>query len=488
MMQRWCAMYYDYNCNFQNCYETSFGPNEMIQLIRGIQGSKCIIPSDINKMKIFLQVYRNDESPNVLKAKCYIYDLLEGLSIDTLNNILDICYPFPKWLRDSQRQCPKKLLWTGLLLYLYGNNNLVYLGEGSEAAVWADMQGTVYKVYYNEIDWIFPIMNDQFPRYEKDSVRAVAKRITALASADPRKKSALCKYLDLPGSYDHLAIFTSKLALTDYEVTEESRNISEARGKALSISSFISYAKNIVKPLLQLHNKKFSHNDLKLDNLLFIPKDEKRLKEKYGPPDMLDMLASRESVFWDNDRKREVNPYKAVISDFGGVTYLPYEYGNNESPLFTHAYLAPNDPVCRLVEEKRLIPYSNKQKMQANMRDTYACGQTLLLLLLGFSDHELSGNALQEIKDTIQYDSAKEREKLKSKLWNEYLSEWYNEKNKVMDLLDLIFSMMNTDPSKRPSWQSILKKLNKIQESNYDNPEVDYEAPHDNLSKKKILR
>ena len=453
-----------------------------MQLIYNIQNSGSdslvITKYDIIDIKNFLCNYRDDESPDVFKAKRAIYNFISKLQfVDPTfgtNQIL------PEWVYrqnpSTSLSCPEELLWTGFLLHLYGNDNLVYLAKGSESVVWADTKkGIVYKVYYNEIE---------FSEDKKDSTRAKIKRITAIVSANSEKKSALRKYLDLPTSYDHLAIFTSRLALTDYEVTGESEKIILKRGNTLPVSSFISYAKNVVKPLLELHDKKFSHNDLKLENLLFIPKDEKKLKEKYGAPDT---IGGGGSIFWDNDHKREVNPYRAVISDFGSLNYLPYEYNKNyESTLSTPTYLAPRDPVWQEISRNSPVPcppvpYSNEQKAQANMRDTYACGQTLLLLLISFFDSELADDDedLKDIKRIIHYGSVKQREELKDELWNKYLSKRCNEKNKVMDLLDLIFSMMDVEPSKRPSWQSVLKKLKEIQESNYNGPKFNYESPYD---------
>ncbi len=206
---------------------------------------------------------------------------LEGVSVDILKKLV------PKSALDPEGVKLRSYLRnTGIYLWLRGYNPTKFLGAGCNGVVW-QCEDKAVKVTCNRTLGPFTIVNAT--AHEIEDVGKLKKIIDDVEESKGiagskykyEGKKSTKKTID-PGRYisvvndkgkidDERHIFESELAKGDL-----SKEIQNER----DLDTIIRIGKQVLKALKVIHDAGYSHNDVKLDNLLSVERVSKKLKSK----------------------------------------------------------------------------------------------------------------------------------------------------------------------------------------------------------------
>ena len=422
--------------------------------INSVYTNGTISKEDVERLGAFLRSYLNVQSnPEFDIIKKDIYNLLRNTNFDNVPRGF-----LPSWIQNesvenANKICPKEFYWTGLLLHMYGFNDLEYLNYGGESVVWSDKKnGCVYKVI----------------RVENELYKKNNDRIHSLhESCNANRKDV--KYLSDVISIDSGLITRCKLQTSYIENSKDFyENFYKPQTKNLEyLDQFLQYAKNIVKALIELHSKGYSFNDLKPENLLLEKKDVELFKNKYGNLPLNSYNSKDGELYRDPDNKFILNKYRITLTDYGSLTSLNNEYLPEERKVgITDQYILPGDVLKQSISVGR---YSSGEMESAAKRDIYAMGVTLIYMLFKMQyDYPEYDNVVNDIKDCAKYQYSHNVKSVIDSYWDTWLKHVYspNEEQRAKKILDLIVEMLSEDPYGRPDYHKVLERLKEIQNMN----------------------
>ena len=440
--------------NYSN-YEARIGNEAYVarNTIDSVYTNGTISKEDVERLGAFLRSYRNVQSnPEFDIIKKDIYNLLRNTNFDNVPSGFLSSWIQNDNVENTNKICPKEFYWTGLLLHMYGFNDLEYLNYGGESVVWADKKnGCVYKVSHVE---------NELYKKNNDRIHSLHE------SCNANKKDV--KYLSDVISIDNSLITRCKLQTSYIENSKDFyENFYKPQTKNLEhLDQFLKYAKNIVKALIELHSKGYSFNDLKPENLLLEKKNVELFKNKYGNLPLNSYNSKDGELYRDPDNKFILNKYRVSLTDYGSLTFINNEHLPEERKIkITNQYISQGDVLKQSISAGR---YSPRGMESAVKRDIYAMGVTLISMLFKMQyNYPEYDNVVNDIKNYAKYQYSHNVKSVIDSYWDNWLKHVYlpNEEQRAKKILDLIVEMLSEDPYSRPDYHKVLERLQEIQRS-----------------------
>ena len=315
---------------------------------------------------------------------------------------------------------------TGVYLWLKGYDPIKFLGAGCYGVAWLCEKGgkqVVIKVTCDKK--IGPIRINAI----KAEIKIVEQLKQLIGSGDEKAKKYLLMYTKCDKEDDKFKkSFESEFA-THGDLTHYLKQKENSGSDKDNLDEIISMANQALKGLIILHNKGYSHNDIKPENLFIVERECKKASSVLGKSDV---AGSSHTDTLSESGESGKNGLKTAmkIGDFGTMTPI-----KNTKSIFINKHFCPPD-VYRLKSEA------------VEKRDIYSLGASLLYFLLGgknVSYHKVS-------KQLVSMGTQKFYE-----VYN--LASKYKDKGKTISLLETILEMVRASYKDRISLSEAQKEI-----------------------------
>lgn len=349
-------------------------------------------------------------------------EVFKGQSLKEIKRFAPSCARDPSKNRLGSHQKD-----TGVYLWLKGYDPLRFLASGRHGVTWLcekDGKQVVIKVTCDKK--IGPIKINAI----KAEIKAVEQLKQLIDSGDEKAKKYLLMYTECEKKDDEFkksfeAEFATHGDLTHYLKLKENSGSNND-----NLDEIISMANQVLKGLIILHNKGYSHNDIKPNNLLIVEREcKKAVSSLLGKSDTTSSVET-DTLAESGDSNNRTSKTAIKIGDFGAMTLIA-----DTRNRFTNKHFCPPD-VYRLKPEA------------VRNRDIYSLGASLLYFLLdgkNVSYHKVS-------KQLVSIGAQKFYE-----VYN--LANKYKDKGKTISLLETILEMVRASYKDRISLSEAQREI-----------------------------
>ena len=328
------------------------------------------------------------------------------------------------------------LLDSGQKLWRLGYDDLNFLSYGSQGVIWEDINRkkavkVVAKEEKSDISKIKNILNDnkKYKKYFADIEDVSFKNIDNMPNAVYEMPLANCDFYDV----------TKRKA-------DARKNNNENKKK--HIDNLLSSAKSLMKAIMVLHDLGYFHNDIKPDNLLQMQKSFSELEAKVKKTNGKIVLGSEKLRFYKKNKYNKlekIHQHRLVLSDFDTMTKIQDELDGKLKIDDIKGWL------FQLIPGK--VEENTGDSDKIKKRDVWAAGVSLFVMLMG-----------EKISNYCTTNALKNKIRMSSNGLYSNCGDIYDpeDKKKIINFLEIIKSMVQSEPSKRCTAEEAYNKIKKL--------------------------